>query len=102
MPCSPAMLASIEEWDKSFELNTRSVFLFYKYAAIQMIRQGHGGSIIGSSATSGLQAWVPNLTSFCANAFAIRGLTQSTALELGPHTITVNSFAPGRQAILLL
>ncbi|KAK0435708.1 uncharacterized protein EV420DRAFT_296253 [Desarmillaria tabescens] len=92
---SPLIDTSIDSWDKSFELNTRSAFLFYKYAAMQMIKQGRGGSIIGSSATSGLQAWVPNLTSFCANAFAIRGLTQSAALELGPHAITANAFAPG-------
>ncbi|KAK0440196.1 uncharacterized protein EV420DRAFT_1136281 [Desarmillaria tabescens] len=96
---SPLIDTSIDSWDKSFEFNTRSAFLFYKYAAIQMIKQGRGGSIIGSSATSGLQAWVPNLTSFCANAFAIRGLTQSAALELGPHAITVNAFAPDRTTV---
>jgi NAD(P)-dependent dehydrogenase (short-subunit alcohol dehydrogenase family) len=34
-------------------------------------------------------------TAYSASKFAVRGLTQSAAEELGPHKITVNAYAPG-------
>lgn len=43
---------SVEQWDRSMALNLRSVMLCYKYAAIQMIKQGTGGRIIGESLLS--------------------------------------------------
>lgn len=38
---------SAEEFDKVISVNLRGVMLCYKYAAIQMIKQGGGGRIIG-------------------------------------------------------
>ncbi|KXN87103.1 Diacetyl reductase [(S)-acetoin forming], partial [Leucoagaricus sp. SymC.cos] len=35
------------------------------------------------------------LTLYCATKFAVRSLTQSAALALKPHGITVNAYAPG-------
>ena len=32
---------------------------------------------------------------YTASKFAVRGLTQSAAVELGKHGITVNAYAPG-------
>lgn len=39
--------ATVEDWDRLMALNMRGVMLSYKYAAIQMIKQGRGGRIIG-------------------------------------------------------
>ncbi len=39
--------AKIEDWDKVWSVNIRGVALCYKHAAIQMIKQGAGGRIIG-------------------------------------------------------
>ncbi|KAF7373253.1 hypothetical protein MSAN_00534200 [Mycena sanguinolenta] len=78
--CSYAALVPLEEWERVMNINARGTFLCYKYAGIQMIKQGRGGRIIGP---------------YSASKFAIRGLTQAAALEFGAHGITVNAYAPG-------
>ena len=40
---------TVEKWDETMSVNLRSVMLSYRYAAMQMIRQGRGGRIIGES-----------------------------------------------------
>ena len=37
----------------------------------------------------------PGLGHYCASKAAVRSLTQTCALELAPHKITVNGYAPG-------
>ncbi|KAH7908718.1 hypothetical protein BJ138DRAFT_1156989 [Hygrophoropsis aurantiaca] len=91
---SPLADSSTETWDRVFAINTRGVYLCYKYAAKQMIAQGRGGRIIGASSAAGKRGFPLN-AEYCASKFAIRGLTQSAASELGKHKITVNSYAPG-------
>ncbi|KAJ7259100.1 acetoin reductase family protein [Mycena haematopus] len=83
----------VEEWDRVMNINARGTFLCYKYAGIQMIKQGRGGRIIGASSVAGKQGRVPG--PYAASKFAVRGLTQAAALEFGAHGITVNAYAPG-------
>lgn len=40
---------SADEWDKVMNVNARGTFLCYKYAGLQMIKQGRGGRIIGAA-----------------------------------------------------
>lgn len=84
---------SVEEWDRIMSVNVRGVMLSYKYAALQMIMQGRGGRIIGAASTAG-KAGFHGLSAYSSSKFAVRGLTQSVALELLPHKITVNAYAP--------
>lgn len=49
--------ATVEEWDHVQAVNVRSVFLCYKAAAMQMIKQGRGGRIIGTYARGHPPAW---------------------------------------------
>ncbi|KAJ7722871.1 acetoin reductase family protein [Mycena maculata] len=83
-----------DQWDRVMEVNARGTFLCYKYAAMQMIKQGHGGRIIGAASICAKKG-VPSLGAYSASKFAIRGLTQTAAQELGPHGITCNTYAPG-------
>ncbi|KAF5390070.1 hypothetical protein D9757_003862 [Collybiopsis confluens] len=83
-----------EEWDRFFAINTRGTFLCYKYAAIQMIHQGRGGRIIGASSIASKRGWEMG-SAYSGSKFAVRGLTQSAASELGRYGITVNTYAPG-------
>lgn len=85
---------STQDWDRMMSVNLRGVMLCYKYAAIQMIKQGRGGRILGASSIYGKRGG-PMASAYSASKFAIRGLTQSAALELAPHNITVNAYAPG-------
>ncbi|RDB19762.1 L-2,3-butanediol dehydrogenase [Hypsizygus marmoreus] len=90
----PIIDTTSDEWDRVFAINTRGVFLCYKYAAAQMIKQGRGGRIIGASSTAGLQGEA-HMSAYSASKFAVRGLTQAAAREWGPHKITVNVYCPG-------
>ncbi|EMD36457.1 hypothetical protein CERSUDRAFT_115474 [Gelatoporia subvermispora B] len=90
-----------QEWDNVMSVNLRGVMLSYKYAAMQMIKQGRGGRIVGASSAAGKRGF-GNSSAYTSSKFAIRGLTQSFALELRPHNITVNAYAPGLIATVML
>ncbi|KAJ7850631.1 hypothetical protein B0H14DRAFT_2355611 [Mycena olivaceomarginata] len=94
-PQGPFVEVTAEDWDQILAVNARGAFLCYKYAGIQMIKQGRGGRIIGASSIMGKQAFTPLISAYSASKFAVRGLTQAAALELGAHQITVNAVAPG-------
>ncbi|PPQ69840.1 hypothetical protein CVT24_003179 [Panaeolus cyanescens] len=83
-----------EELDKVFSVNVKGTFFCYKHAALQMIKQGRGGRIIGAASITGKQG-LPKASLYSASKFAVRGMTQAAAGELGKHNITVNAYAPG-------
>ncbi|KAI0747621.1 NAD-P-binding protein [Daedaleopsis nitida] len=85
---------SLEGWEKMFSVNARGVMLCYKYAGLQMVKQGRGGRIVGASSLAG-KLGVKNAAAYSASKFAVRGLTQVAASELAEHNITVNAYAPG-------
>ncbi|KAJ7312994.1 NAD-binding protein [Mycena albidolilacea] len=94
-PEVPFTEVTVEHWDQMLAVNARGPFLCYKYAGIQMIKQGRGGRIIGTCSLAGKQVITPLVSAYSASKFAVRGLTQAAALELGAHQITVNAVAPG-------
>lgn len=91
---SSLVSSTVESWDQTFSVNARGPYLCYKHAAIQMIEQGRGGRIIGASSILGKMGF-PYNSAYTASKFAVRGLTQAAAIELGQYGITVNAYAPG-------
>ncbi|CAE6468083.1 unnamed protein product [Rhizoctonia solani] len=83
-----------EVFDRIMNVNCKGVLYCYRAAAVQMIKQGKGGRIIGASSIWGLSAGKLNVA-YCASKFGVRAITQTAALEWGQHNITVNAFAPG-------
>ncbi|CAE6397789.1 unnamed protein product, partial [Rhizoctonia solani] len=83
-----------EIFDRIMNINCKGVLYCYRAAAVQMIKQGKGGRIIGASSVWGLKAGKLN-AAYCASKFAVRAITQTAALEWGQHNITVNAYAPG-------
>jgi NAD(P)-dependent dehydrogenase (short-subunit alcohol dehydrogenase family) len=81
-------------WDQNLDVMAKGTFLGIREAARQMIAQGGGGRIINIASQAGKTGW-PLLGAYCAAKFAIIGLTQVAAKELGPHGITVNAVCPG-------
>jgi acetoin reductase-like protein len=77
-----------------FDVNVIGVFNCYSAAAKQMIKQGSGGKIIGAASIAAYKG-SPGLGHYCASKAAVRSFTQTCALELAPHKITVNGYAPG-------
>ncbi|KAF8601102.1 NAD(P)-binding protein [Ceratobasidium sp. AG-I] len=81
-------------FDKVMNVNCKGVLFCYRAAAIQMIKQGRGGRIIGASSLAGLKGGQLKV-SYNTSKFAVRAITQTAALEWGQHNITVNAYAPG-------
>jgi NAD(P)-dependent dehydrogenase (short-subunit alcohol dehydrogenase family) len=90
----PVVDMDFAEWRRVTEINLHSVFLGARAAARQMIGQGQGGCIINASSGAGRKG-SPNLAHYCASKAAVIMLTQSLSVELAPHRIRVNAYAPG-------
>ena len=83
-----------EDFDHIIKNDLRSVYLGSKYAAIQMVKQGHGGRIIN---VSSIHAKIsePSCSPYTAAKGGIEAFTRTIATELAPHKITANILAPG-------
>ncbi|KAI9812031.1 MAG: hypothetical protein M1827_004923 [Pycnora praestabilis] len=83
-----------EDIRKMFDVNFFGVYNCYAAAARQFIKQGGGGKILGAASIVAFKPF-PLLSHYSASKWAIRGLTQAFAMEMAPHSITVNAYAPG-------
>ncbi len=81
-------------WDQIQEINTKGTFLCCRAVAKVMIDQGQRGKIINMSSVSGKVGY-DRFGAYCASKFAIIGLTQVLAHELGEYKINVNAICPG-------
>jgi NAD(P)-dependent dehydrogenase (short-subunit alcohol dehydrogenase family) len=91
----PMLLQDVpeEEWDRLMGINLRGVYLVCRALIPQLIESGHG-RLINISSILG-QSGYPQVAPYVASKFAVNGLTQSLAHELGPHRVTANTIHPG-------
>ncbi len=93
-PNRPLLEANEEEWDRTFAVNTRGTMLTCRAVARQMVERGRGGSIVNVSSGAATSARL-GAAGYSGSKAAINMLTESLAIELGPHGIRVNAVAPG-------
>ena len=84
-----------EDWDRTIDVNLKSVYLCSKAVAPLMLKQGRG-KIVNVSSISGLNAPASALEipDYAASKAGVIGLTRALAVNLSP-TINVNAVCPG-------
>jgi NAD(P)-dependent dehydrogenase (short-subunit alcohol dehydrogenase family) len=89
----PIAETSVEDWDYTFAVLVRSVFLGMKHASLAMKKSG-GGVILATASIAGMVGGAGPHAYSAAKA-AVISLIENVAAELGPHRIRVVGIAPG-------
>ncbi|XP_070339957.1 carbonyl reductase [NADPH] 2 isoform X1 [Equus asinus] len=89
----PFLETTKEVFDRSFNVNLRSVFQVSQIVARGMIDRGVPGSIVNVSSMVA-HVTFPNLAAYSCTKGGMTMLTKAMAMELGPHKIRVNSMNP--------
>jgi 3-oxoacyl-[acyl-carrier protein] reductase len=85
---------SLEQWRQTLEVNLTGAFLLAQAVAREMVGRGTRGRIVNIASTTGILAEAES-SHYNASKAGMISLTQSLALELGPHGICTNCVAPG-------
>ncbi len=84
----------LDQWNQIIAVNLTGPFLCAQAAAKQMISQNIQGRIINISSVHEDLA-MPGNAPYCASKGGLRMLMRTMAVEMGPHSITVNNIGPG-------
>lgn len=84
---------SDEQWNTVIDVNLTGTWRTIRAVVPAMIEAGNGGSIVIVSSSAGLHA-TPGNGHYSASKYALVGLTNALALEVGAHRIRVNSIHP--------
>lgn len=90
----PLVDTRVEDWDASFAVIARGVFIGIKHTARILIEQGTGGSIVNIGSAAGLVADAGPQVYSIAKAAVIH-MARVYGAELAPHRIAVNTVNPG-------
>jgi NAD(P)-dependent dehydrogenase (short-subunit alcohol dehydrogenase family) len=83
-----------EDWDRSFQLNVRSMFTMSKAMIPKMAAAG-GGVILNMASVLGARKAAPNRLAYAASKAAVEGFTRALAIDHVKQNIRVNCVCPG-------
>jgi NAD(P)-dependent dehydrogenase (short-subunit alcohol dehydrogenase family) len=92
-PTAPVVKVSLEDWQRTFDINLTGAFLCAKYALPSMIEQ-KSGCVLNITSVGGLGGY-PFRSPYSASKWGMIGLTKTIALEVGRYNINANAIAPG-------
>lgn len=82
-----------EDWDRVQAVNVKGTFLCCR-AVVPVMIERRSGKIINIAGTSGLRGYRFR-AAYSSSKWALRGLTRTLALEVGPYGVNVNAICPG-------
>ena len=91
---APIADTSVADMERMLAVNYMGTFHGVQAAARTMVAQGTHGRIVNVASEAAVLTF-RYLGAYAASKFAVVGLTQAAALELGPHGISVNAVGPG-------
>jgi NAD(P)-dependent dehydrogenase (short-subunit alcohol dehydrogenase family) len=92
-PIAPVAEVDMEAWVQCMNINLVGAMYCLQEAARIMSAQ-KSGSIINMSSLMGIQGY-PMRSAYVASKFALIGITETMARELGPVNVRVNALMPG-------
>ncbi len=90
---APLLMTSADDWDRTFAVNARGVFLTLK-AALPHLIEGGGGSVIVTSSIAGIGG-AQYQPAYGASKAAVANLVRNIALDYAEAGIRANAIAPG-------
>ena len=85
---------SEEDWDRTLDVNLKSVFLMCRAVVPQMVDQG-GGAIVNISSINGIRTLPALSGAYGASKLGMVSLTREIAMEFAPKGIRCNAVLPG-------
>lgn len=92
-PTRPIEEITGDEWRQCLAIDLDAMFHCAR-AVVPVMKSAGSGCIINMTSTAGLMG-MPNRTPYVVAKYGVVGLTETLAMELGPHGIRVNAIAPG-------
>lgn len=92
-PVAPIAEVNVDQWRQCAEINLFGTMYCMREAARIMCDQ-KSGSIINMSSLMGIQGY-PMRSAYTATKFALVGMTEAVAREVGPFNVRVNALLPG-------
>lgn len=92
-PTKPVEQITDEEWNETMAVNVTGQFYMVR-KAVPLFRQAGGGCVINLSSVAGRMG-MPLRAPYSTSKYAVRGLTDVLAVELGELNVRVNAILPG-------
>jgi SDR family mycofactocin-dependent oxidoreductase len=83
-----------DDWDRVLDINLKGCWLTTSAVTPHLIANPAGGSIVLVSSSAGLKGGA-RFAPYAASKHGMLGLARSLAIELGEHSIRVNTIHPG-------
>jgi 3-oxoacyl-[acyl-carrier protein] reductase len=84
---------SLEDWDRTFAVNVRSLYLVTR-AFLKGMKDSGGGAIVNIASLAGRNG-IEGGAAYCASKHAVLGFSKSLMLEVRKHNIRVVAVCPG-------